>query len=46
MSYAAASKERFAQLLATPGYLHLTEASPRVAQAFLSQAMAELLRKG
>ncbi|GBF88805.1 hypothetical protein Rsub_01706 [Raphidocelis subcapitata] len=46
VSYAAASQERFAQLVATPGYLHLTEASPRVAQAFLSQACAELLRKG
>ena len=44
MTFAAASKERFAQLVATPGYLHLTTASPKVGQAFLSQAMAELLK--
>lgn len=43
VSFVAASKERFAQLLATPGYLHLTAASPKVGQLFLSQAMAQLL---
>lgn len=45
VSFAAASQERLAQMLASPGYLHLTEASPKVGQLFLSSAMQELLSK-
>ncbi|KAI8464627.1 MAG: hypothetical protein J3K34DRAFT_526059 [Monoraphidium minutum] len=45
VSFAAASQERLAQMLASPGYLHLTEASPKVSQIFLNQAMQELLRQ-
>ncbi|KIY97378.1 hypothetical protein MNEG_10585 [Monoraphidium neglectum] len=45
VSFAAASQERLAQMLASPGYLHLTEASPKVGQLFLTMAMQELLKK-
>jgi hypothetical protein len=45
VAFAAASQPRFAAVVATPGWLHLTEASPRVAQGFLSAAMAELMRR-
>jgi hypothetical protein len=43
VGYAAASGERLNQLLATPGYLHLIEAMPRVGQAFVRATMQQLL---
>lgn len=46
MAYAAESPERLTQVLASPGYLHLTEASPAVGQLFVSSAMQRCLAKG
>ncbi len=45
VGYAAASPERLSQVLGSPSYLHLTEACPRVGQAFVHAAMQQLLAK-